>query len=55
MRKLRFLFVAAAALSIAGVSNAQQPQRTSPKAEVGGKVGGARVDIVYCRPSADNR
>lgn len=33
----------------------QAQQRTSPKAEASGTVGGANVDIVYCRPSADKR
>ena len=33
----------------------QAQQRTSPKAEASGTVGGAKVDIVYCRPSADKR
>jgi hypothetical protein len=52
--KLRFkmLLVAAACLTMADM-NAQP--RTSPQAEASGTVGGAKVDIVYCRPSADKR
>lgn len=53
MRKVSFVLIALAACSISLPSQAQQ--RTSPKAEVSGKVGGAQVDIVYCRPSADKR
>lgn len=55
MRKLSILcFVLAAFVSAIQVQ-AQQKKRTSPKAEVSGDVGGAKVDIVYCRPSADSR
>lgn len=53
MRKLTFFLTAVAACFFALSAHAQQ--RTSPKAEVSGKVGGAQVDIVYCRPSADKR
>ena len=53
MRKLTFSLLAIAACLLALPSYAQQ--RTSPKAEVSGNVGGAKVDIVYCRPSADKR
>ena len=53
MRKLSFLFFAVAASFMALPAEAQQ--RTSPKAEASGTVGGAKVDIVYCRPSADKR
>lgn len=55
MRKLSFLFIAVAACFMTLPSVAQNKQRTSPKAEVSGTVGGANVDIVYCRPSADKR
>lgn len=37
------------------ISDANAQQRTSPKAEANGTVGGAKVEIVYCRPSADKR
>lgn len=53
MRKLTFFFIATSSLLFALPSQAQQ--RTSPKAEVNGEVGGADVNIVYCRPSADKR
>ncbi len=53
MRKLKMLFVAVMACLTVFEVSAQQ--RTSPKAEASGKVGGAKVDIVYCRPSADKR
>ena len=55
MRKLSFLLVAVAACFMTLPTLAQTKQRTSPKAEVSGTVGGANVDIVYCRPSADKR
>ncbi|MEX2235190.1 MAG: DUF2911 domain-containing protein [Cyclobacteriaceae bacterium] len=53
MRKLTLLLFALAVCFIALPVQAQQ--RTSPKAEASGTVGGAKVDIVYCRPSADKR
>lgn len=55
MRNLKFLFFAVAACLMVFQSNAQEKKRTSPKAEVSGTVGGAKVNIVYCRPSADGR
>ena len=55
MRKLSFLLIAVAACFLTLPSAAQTKQRTSPKAEASGTVGGAKVDIVYCRPSADKR
>lgn len=55
MRKLSFLLIAVAACFVALPSQGQTKQRTSPKAEASGTVGGAKVDIVYCRPSADKR
>lgn len=53
MRKLTFLLMTVAVGLTAWPAHAQQ--RTSPKAEASGTVGGAKVDIVYCRPSADGR
>ncbi len=53
MKKLSVFLIAVAAALMAFPSYAQQ--RTSPKAEAKGVVGGAKVDIVYCRPSADKR
>lgn len=53
MRKLKMLSIAVMACLMVFEVSAQQ--RTSPKAEVSGTVGGAKVDIVYCRPSADGR
>jgi hypothetical protein len=53
MRKLKLVLFAAAACLMALPVQAQK--RTSPKAEESAKVGGANVEIVYCRPSADKR
>jgi hypothetical protein len=55
MRNPSFILGAVAAFLTAVPAFAQQKQRTSPKAEVSGVVGGAKVEIVYCRPSADKR
>lgn len=55
MRKLSILLFVVATCCIALPSQGQTKQRTSPKAEASGTVGGAKVDIVYCRPSADKR
>lgn len=55
MRKLSTLLLVAAAFLITASAYAQEKKRTSPKDELSAKVGGAQVDIVYCRPSADNR
>jgi len=54
MKKLSIIFLAVAACFFALPSHAQA-KRTSPKAEANGVVGGAKVEIVYCRPSADKR
>jgi hypothetical protein len=55
MRKFSVFCLVAAALMMAFQSQAQEKRRTSPKDEVSGTVGGAKVSIVYCRPSADSR
>lgn len=54
MRTIKLLLVVVAACLMVFQANAQA-KRTSPKAEASGTVGGAKVNIVYCRPSADKR
>lgn len=55
MKKLSY-FVAFAALALAAPSaQAQDKKPASPKETVKGNVGGAGVEIVYCRPSAKGR
>ncbi len=55
MKKLPY-FVAFLALAMAAPSaQAQDKKPASPKETVKGTVGGANVEIVYCRPSARGR
>ena len=53
MRKLVYLLLGVAFVSTGSYAQGKKP--LSPKETVNGTVGGASVEIVYCRPSARDR